>query len=230
MKKFVAALCAFALAAALPMAAFASGENTGDGDSNTGAPVVPVAPDTYNEYADLGVVTWAGVYQGTAVPGEKDTFVFDFTTSTHMPGLETLTGLKVQGVEDLTVSQVTTGDLADYAEMVGQDTLDQYLKDIEDLKATDGVEMMGFLRIDAEMTGDDAIVSFYTDRSAGDIVRVMILHGDGTITYENYEVDAQGMISFTVNGFSLFALFDVTEAPQIWKNDYVAATSPKTGC
>lgn len=228
MKKFVAALCAFALAAALPMAAFASGENTGDGDSNTGAPVVPVVPDTYNEYADLGVVNGAITHYGTAVPGEKDTFVFDFTTS--MPSLETLTGLKVQGVEDLTVSQVTPGILDEYAEMVGQEKLDQYMKDLEDLKATDGVEMMGFLRIDAEMAGDDAIVSFYTDRSAGDIVRVMILHSDGTITYENYEVDAQGMISFTVNGFSLFALFDVTEAPQIWKNDYVAATSPKTGC
>lgn len=228
MKKFVAALCAFALAAALPMAAFASGENTGDGDSNTGAPVVPVAPDTYNEYADLGVVTWSQTYDGYKVPGETDTFVFDFEN--QMPGLDALTSLKVQGVENLTVSTVDQYDIADYAEMVGQDTLDQYLKDIEDMKATEGVEMLGFLRIDAEMTGDDAIVSFYTDRSAGDIVRVMILHSDGTITYENYEVDAQGMISFTVDGFSLFALFDVTEAPQIWKNDYVAATSPKTGC
>ena len=228
MKRFVAALCAFALAAALPMAAFASGENDGNGDSNTGAPTVPVAPETYNEYADLGVTTWSQTYQAMKVPGEADTFVFDFEA--NMPDYDSLTGLKVQGVEDLTVSTVDQYDLDQYAEMVGQEKLDEYMKDLEDMKATEGVELMGFLRIDAEMADDDAIVTFYTDRNAGDIVRVMILHSDGTITYENYEVDAQGMISFTVDGFSLFALFDVTEAPQVWRSNYVAATSPKTGC
>ena len=228
MKRFVAALYAFALAAALPMAAFASGENDGNGYSNTGAPTVPVAPETYNEYADLGVTTWSQTYQAMKVPGEADTFVFDFEA--NMPGYDSLTGLKVQGVEDLTVSTVDQYDLDQYAEMVGQEKLDEYMKDLEDMKATEGVELMGFLRIDAEMADDDAIVTFYTDRNAGDIVRVMILHSDGTITYENYEVDAQGMISFTVDGFSLFALFDVTEAPQVWRSNYVAATSPKTGC
>ena len=228
MKRFVAALCAFALAAALPMAAFASGENDGNGDSNTGAPTVPVAPETYNEYADLGVTTWSQTYQAMKVPGEADTFVFDFEA--NMPGYDSLTGLKVQGVEDLTVSTVDQYDLDQYAAMVGQEKLDESMKDLEDMKATEGVELMGFLRIDAEMADDDAIVTFYTDRNAGDIVRVMILHSDGTITYENYEVDAQGMISFTVDGFSLFALFDGTEAPQVWRSNYVAATSPKTGC
>lgn len=252
MKKFVASLCAFALAVALPVAAFAAGETQSpDKDNTNPAPTQPseqpsgtvpsgvpsdVANQPYGEYADLGVVTAATTFGQDCFTETDNGYSFDF--GTYLPDMDKkgVSQVILSGVENVSISTVGQDTLDRYAQTAGADKVNAYLTAVQDMKNTPGVKMLGeMMEISADVINDAGVVTYYVDAAEGGIVHVMILHEDGTMETLECTVGANGVISFAVDKFSLFALFDMTETQDVQatvnttKDNEKAGISPKTG-
>lgn len=162
-KKFVAALCTFALALAMPMAAFAdiSPEKTVDGDTTT------------FEFEDGSITDW--VYNSETGEWEK---------------VNVLENIVVEGAENVTVTDdIQWGDydeeaIEEYNKKLEQVYADKgdYLFQIEVNGDVTGDKAVVTFQLNADQYGNK-VINYYILHKDGSIQeKVVRVHADGTVT------------------------------------------------
>lgn len=212
-KKLVAALCSFALAAALPMAAFAaedSPEVVQDGDNAT----IEFPEDYYtgSEY--------------NAETGEWESY--NILESIEIEGAE--------GVEINTDIWVPYEYNENYVpEGYDADAWKAYIDKINTVRS-DGGSTMFTIEINGEVTADNhAVVTFQlnADKYGNQVVSYYILHKDGSIQEKVVRVHADGTVTIWMDSFSIITFMDVdgiTKYENMVEPQDGDLLSPKTGC
>lgn len=212
-KKFVAALCSFALALAMPMAALAdeSPEITVDGDTTT----VDFGEDgygsgeTYN--AETGEWEFVAPLKSIEIAGAE--------------GIEVNTDVWVPG--EYNEEYVPEGYDAD--------AWKEYVEKINQVRADKGSTMFT-IEINGEVTADDhAVVTFQLDKDkyGNQVISYYILHKDGSIQEKVVRVHADGTVTIWMESFSIITFMDVdgiTKYENMVQPQDGDLLSPKTGC
>lgn len=209
-KKITASVVAFALALAVPAAAFAyepSIEGTTLGDKTM---------YKFDKSNALDGVEITGATEGTTVTEVSDDAF----------GYDAASNLVVKAVED------------EFG--VDSDEYSKILEAEKDYDAQcakivrDGASQIGSFVVNGGVEGETATVTVYlNDYYAGQVVTYVILHEDGSIQKKTVTVNADGTVNIIVSQFSAFSFF-LTEGLEGYvpvAQDGVAdgALSPKTG-
>lgn len=206
-KKITASVVAFALALAVPAAAFAyepSIEGTTLGDKTM---------YKFDENNAMDGVEITGATEGTTVSNNNT----DYYTSTS-------------DVMDAVLDEFGE-DSDEYSRI--QEAAKDYVAQCNKIR-DDGAYTIGSFTVNGGVEGETATVTVYlNDYYAGQVVTYVILHEDGSIQKKTVTVNADGTVTIIVSQFSAFSFF-MTEGLEGYvpvAQDGVAdgALSPKTG-
>lgn len=206
-KKITASVVAFALALAVPAAAFAyepSIEGTTLGDKTM---------YKFDENNAMEGVEIVGATEGTTVTNNNGSY-----------------GMSTSDVVDAVLDEF--GEDSDEYSTIQEAAKDYYAQCNKIMD--DGAVNIGSFVVNGGVEGETATVTVYlNDYYSGKVVTYVILHEDGSIQKKTVTVNADGTVTIIVSQFSAFSFF-MTEGLEGYvpvAQDGVAdgALSPKTG-